>query len=200
MKNSTCIDSASHNKGLSPCPAFGGAEGTVPETRMMMYKRFAVAFSYPEGDFFVFFPEQKKAKAELPLEYDRLFRQGEIWLYGVEYSAENEFQRARALADISGFYKAFGLEPDKDRPDALVTELEFMHYLIYKERNAPDREKAILCFSAQQKFFSEHLLPAAKKITEAIIVQSKDSFYREITQEMLSFLESEEKILSRQAK
>ena len=194
MKNSMCTGSASPKKGLIP-------KGAVPKIkeRMIWYKRFSVAFSYPDDNFFSFFPILVSEKEKLRLEYDRLFRSNEIWLYSAEYSAENEFQRARGLADINGFYKAFGLEPDKDRPDSLVTELEFMHYLIFKELNAPDREKALICFSAQKKFFMEHLLPSAKKIAQAIITQSKNNFYREIAQEMLSFIEPEEKMLSRQA-
>ena len=79
---------------------------------MLKYKMLAEAFSYPKEE-------------GLQLEYDRLFRQGEVWLYGLEYAIENEFQRAQGLADINGFYRAFGLETDKERPDSLVCELEF---------------------------------------------------------------------------
>ena len=61
----------------------------IPE-RLLKYKELSAAFSYPE-------------KEELRLEYDRLFRLSEIWLYGAEYTAENEFQRANELSDISGF-------------------------------------------------------------------------------------------------
>lgn len=175
MKNSTCIDSAS-----------------LRQERMLKYKTFSVAFSYPDDNFFSFFPILISEKEKLHLEYDRLFRSNGIWLYSTEYTAENEFQRARGLADISGFYKAFGLEPNKDRPDALASELEFMHYLIYKELNAPDKEKALICFSAQKKFFAEHLLPSAKKMAQTIIAQGKNNFYKGCAQDMLIFLESEE--------
>lgn len=150
--------------------------------RSLKYKRFAEAFSYPKNK-------------DLCLEYDRLFRQGEIWLYGSEHKAENEFQRANDLADINGFYKAFGLETDKERPDALPCELEFMHYLIFKEMNAPGAEKADICLSAQKKFFEEHLYPAAKNIAKKIPRLAKDGFYQEAGQELLRFLESEKEIL-----
>ena len=124
--------------------------------RMLEYKALAAAFSYPEDK-------------NLSSEYDRLFRQSEIWLYGAEHIAENEFKRSRFLSDIAGFYKAFGLQTDKDRPDFLVSELEFMYYLIHKEVKAPDEEKASICRDAARKFFNEHLSLAGKKIAKKII-------------------------------
>jgi TorA maturation chaperone TorD len=174
-----CAGSASLNKGQSP-------SGTVPyKERLLKYKELAAAFSYPKEE-------------ELRLEYDRLFRLSEIWLYGAEYTAENEFQRAKELADISGFYRAFGLQVDKERPDALSCELEFMHYLIYKEaycfkKNLSQAQaKAKICQDAQKKFFQAHLYPAAKKIVEKVILASEEGFYSERAQSLSAFLESEE--------
>jgi len=189
MRNSTCIDSASLNKGPPP----KGTTLKIKE-RMIWYKKFAVAFSYPEGDFFIFFPEQKKVKAGLPLEYDCLFRSFEVWLYGAEYVIENEFQRVQTLADISGFYKAFGLEAELNRPDALSCELEFMHYLVFREMNAPDKEKVRTCFSAEKKFFLQHLYPQAKKFAEKLRLHTRNKFYLEISECLSNFLESERKI------
>lgn len=146
--------------------------------RMLKYKALAAAFSYPDDK-------------SLFSEYDRLFRQKEIWLYGAEYIAENEFQRSNLLSDISGFYKAFGLQTDKDRPDFLVSELEFMYYLIHKELKAPDKEKASVCRDAAKKFFNEHLYAAAKKIAEKIISQGGKGFYSEASRDLLEFLEAE---------
>lgn len=177
-KNSTCTDSA-----------------LLSQERLLNYKKFAVALSYPEGEFFAFFSDYKLKKEELVLEYDRLFRSSEIWLYALEFMVENEFQRAQGLADINGFYRAFGLETNKDRPDALSCELEFMYYLIFKEINAPDKEKALICFAAQGKFFSEHLYPAAKRIGELIMLKTRNNFYREVTRDLLAFLECEETLL-----
>jgi len=185
---------ALHNKGLSPCPAFGGAEGTLPYSlrtvpeRLLKYKELAAAFSYPK-------------KEELRLEYDRLFRLSEIWLYGAEYTAENEFQRVKELSDISGFYRAFGLQVDKERPDALSCELEFMHYLIYKEFYALKKniskaqEKAGICRDARKKFFETHLYPAANGICHKILSFPQDNLYLKIAKELLEFLETEKKYI-----
>lgn len=169
--------------------------------RLLKYKMFAVAFSYPNGIFSDFFPKEEKEK--LALEYDKLFRAKEIWPYTSEYAIENEFQRANQLADISGFYRAFGLETDSQRPDFLATELEFMHYLIFKEdyalsRNIKDgRKKALLCSDAQRKFFNTHLYTAAKIIAEKIISNTQDNFYQNIAKDLINFLDSERKIFAR---
>ena len=191
-----CTDSALHNKGLSP-------KGTLPDNkeRLMLYKKFSVAFSYPEGDFFVFFPEQKKAKEELQLVYDRLFRKQELWLDTAEYIVENEFQRVNYLSDIQGFYLAFGLKPEKARPDFLVNELEFMHYLIFKEdyahKNslAQAEQKAKICQDAQKKFFATHLYPGAKEICHKILSFTQNNLYLKIAKELLEFVETEKKYL-----
>ena len=219
MKKEMCTESVSPNKSRtflrgkptqkcnigkthSQITSKGNFKKLRDKKRMLKYKMFAVAFSYPDDRFFALFPRLFSQKEELVLEYDRLFRAHEIWLYGEEYIAKNEFQRAHNLADIMGFYHAFGLEPDKDRPDCLASELEFMHYLIFKrlqatkDRDTPDAaEKAAICLDAQKKFFIEHLYPAAKKFAKAIISRAENNFYSEIARKMLKFLESEEKLL-----
>lgn len=166
--------------------------------RLWQYKRFAVALTYPDEQVGTCFPQVAANILELACEYDRLFRAQEIWLYGAEYLAENEFHRAQLLADIAGFYRAFGVAPVAERPDALACELEFMHYLIYKQLYALTSntltdvtDKAAICFDAQQKFFAEHLYPAAQRVARAIWAQSAHPFYRQMAAELLEFLETE---------
>lgn len=186
MKSETCTESVSHN-----------------EERMLNYKMSAVSFSYPDDTFFKFFPSLRYEKKRLISEYDRLFRAEEIWLYGTEHLAKNEFQRSNYLSDIMGFYQAFGLEPDRDRPDSLTSELEFMHYLIFKRLYAAKgkegqdaKEKVSIVLSAQKKFFSDHLYPSAKKIIGAILSRGNAFFYKERAEELLEFLESEKRFLT----
>ena len=102
------------------------------DQRMRQYKTLAAAFSYPDDSFFDHFPDLMDDKQSLMVEYDRLFRTGIVWIYSAEHLAKNEFQRANILSDIMGFYTAFGLEPDKERPDSITCELEFMYGLIFK--------------------------------------------------------------------
>lgn len=168
---------------------------------MLRYKAFAVAFSYPDDEFFKFFPLPPSEKAKLVGLYDHLFRLNEIWLYTAEYTAENEFERAKALADIMGFYRAFKVEPSKDRPDSLTTELEFMHYLIFKRIHAIEKsikgakEKAAVSLDAEKSFFEEHLYPAAQRIAGKISSQTKDNFYAWAAKDLLNFLKSEKRYL-----
>jgi TorA maturation chaperone TorD len=74
--------------------------------------------------------------------------------------------RAQQLADIAGFYAAFGLEPSTRRPekqDHITLELEFMAWLIAKEQYALSNDitdgvaKAEACRDAQETFFQNHL-------------------------------------------
>lgn len=173
------------------------AELELNQERLSKYKSLAVAFSYPQGSFYDFFPEASGEKEGLIREYDRLFRLKEVWLYGTEYISEHEFQRSNYLADISGFYKAFGVEIKSDRPDSLEALLEFMHYLIYKEINAPSVEKARICQDAQKKFFNEYVSPTARAIAEKVIAQTENQFYRDAARQMTEFLIEEENTLKK---
>lgn len=64
------------------------------------------------------------------------------------------------MADIAGFYRAFGFEASGERPDHVVPELEFLALLLMKEayaRISGDAEGAEVCASARGKFVAQHL-------------------------------------------
>ena len=91
---------------------------------------------------------------------------GQCPLNEIEYGdikADPLFQPHR-LADISAFYRAFGLEVAEDadeRPDHICLELEFMCVLAAKEAYALehqlDLEMLAICRGAQKRFLREHL-------------------------------------------
>lgn len=79
------------------------------------------------------------------------------------YVTTNLFQESDTLADIAGFYRAFGVEPRAhraERHDHIVLELEFMYLLTFKEADALDRGVdggAEICRDAQRSFLAAHL-------------------------------------------
>lgn len=97
---------------------------------------------------------------ELSAEYDRVFGigVGELPPYETEFAPNREpFARAQQMADVAGFYRAFGLTVTRDRPDALPLELEFMAFLLTKERVASETEHKAVCRVAQRDFIRDHL-------------------------------------------
>ena len=108
----------------------------------------------------------------LRAEYDRVFGlvvPKECPPYETEYHPTQEtFVRSQQMADIAGFYRAFGIEPAQsspERPDHLALELEFMAFLLTKKRLAlaaveldPEAaEQVSICDRAQRDFFRDHL-------------------------------------------
>lgn len=172
--------------------------------RLNTYDVFSSAVGYPEDRFFERFPHLIEEQSQIVAEYDGLFRNRGIWLYTTEYTARGQFQKSKCLSDIMGFYRAFGLQIDKERPDAISVELEFMHFLIYKTIYALEnqidnfKQKVQTCLDAQGKFFDEHLYPGATAISEKIASTAEGEYYPEIFEEMLIFLKEEKQYFEKQ--
>lgn len=107
---------------------------------------------------------------DLFVEYDRVFGIGptvDCPPYETEFAANQEpFYRAQQMADVAGFYQAFGLQISRrrpERPDHISVELEFMGLLVTKERfaaaeqNPQSQEQAAICNQAQRDFLRDHL-------------------------------------------
>lgn len=83
--------------------------------------------------------------------------------YESEYGLPHEFRQSQELADIAGFYRAFGFKSGgrfHERPDHLAVELEFMYVLCLKEAYALSTcrlEEAQICVDAQRNFLNDHL-------------------------------------------
>jgi TorA maturation chaperone TorD len=109
---------------------------------------------------------------DLRAEYDRVFGlvpTKECPPYETEYHpAAEAFLRSQQMADVAGFYRAFGLEPahlTPERPDHVALELEFMAFLLMKKRlvggagdELPDAADWVqVADAAQRDFFRDHL-------------------------------------------
>ena len=83
--------------------------------------------------------------------------------YETLFGNDHVFGQSYVMGDISGFYTAFGLQLAQDiheRLDHLSVELEFLHFLAYKESYAlchdgPEKVKTVL--EAEKKFVKEHI-------------------------------------------
>jgi TorA maturation chaperone TorD len=116
--------------------------------------------------------ELEQSKEEWVEEYDRVFgivHARECPPYETEYHENAEpFFRSQQLADIAGFYRAFGLTTARavpERPDHVSLELEFMALLSMNKRLALEAEsgdrsslEAIdVCEQAERAFLRDHL-------------------------------------------
>ena len=83
--------------------------------------------------------------------------------YETLFGNDHVFGQSYVMGDISGFYTAFGLQLSQDiheRLDHLSVELEFLHFLAYKESYAlchdgPEKVKTVV--EAEKKFVKEHI-------------------------------------------
>ena len=104
---------------------------------------------------------------ELSDSFSRLFghtARGRVTAYETEYGAgSSTFRQTQELADISGFYEAFGLktaETAHQRCDHIVVECEFMAFLARKEayqREHGPEESLKAVRHAQRLFLDDHL-------------------------------------------
>lgn len=87
------------------------------------------------------------------------------------------------LADIAGFYRAFGVEvePGTERPDHIAAQLEFMHLLAVKEIVAEQKggrdEQAQICRDAQRAFLRDHLGRWSGRLAARLDTTADGPFY-----------------------
>ncbi len=97
------------------------------------------------------------------------------------YTAREIFEETAQLSDIAGFFRAFGMElADRERPDHITVELEFMHLLTSKEALAHlhhGAEKARLCRVVQRKFVEEHLGRWGRQFAQQLAGRAPESLF-----------------------
>jgi TorA maturation chaperone TorD len=153
-------------------------------------------------------------------EYQRVFglvTSKECPPYETEYCPQTfSVYRSQQMADVAGYYSAFGVAPSRDqpeRPDHIVLELEFMAWLVGKEEYARTSdvpkagEKAKICRDAQRRFLEEHLAWWAPAFAWALQKRADDlgpdaqpgaracSFYAAVGSVLAAFIPCERGIL-----
>jgi TorA maturation chaperone TorD len=116
--------------------------------------------------------------------------------YETLFGNDHVFGQAHVMGDIAGFYKAFGLELARDiheRLDHLSVELEFMHFLAYKESYArchDGAEKTQIVVDAQKKFVKDHIGRWAPLFARMLAKKADTGFFRymaDFTNDVIEF-------------
>lgn len=138
---------------------------------------------------------QDLSPTERQLEHERVFGLmscRECPPFETEFFPNSEpFFRSQQMADIAGFYQAFGLRTPANRslrPDLLPLELEFMAFLMMKERLAETPTAAEICRQAARGFFAEHLAWWVPSFTRGLRAKAGEGYYAELAKVLSAFI------------
>ncbi len=129
----------------------------------------------------------------------RLFDRGECPPYESSHREDADPLKDVVMADVAGFYNAFGLRPEGELPDHIVSELEFMALLCVKESGAiltEESEGLEVVRSAQVKFMGDHLGRWVDTFRTAIHDKSQVELYPLLADLLVDFIEVEKRRLS----
>ncbi len=119
--------------------------------------------------------------------------------YETECGLPHEFRQSQEMADIAGFYRAFGFNIGgkvRERPDHISAELEFMHVLALKEAYAAEKgvaEHVEICVEAQRKFLQEHLGQWIGLFAESLARSAEEAPYLSLARFAAAFVEADAK-------
>lgn len=126
--------------------------------------------------------------ADLQAQHRQVFGLAGSLCYETECGLPHEFRQSQEMADIAGFYRAFGFQlggPVRERPDHVAAELEFMHILALKEAYALERgipEQVEVCVEAQAKFVRDHVGRWLELLAQAIAKTAPETLYARVAQ------------------
>ncbi len=129
------------------------------------------------------------ALRDLRARYLDLFDRGgeRASLHETEHGRMRGMSKGTDLADIAGFYQAFGVAiadaaQARELPDHLAVELEFYRVLLAKQvhlDDAGDREGSEIVKDARKKFLADHLGRLADAVGRLAVVR-EDALYGEL--------------------
>lgn len=115
--------------------------------------------------------------------------------YETAYRGDDIFQQADLLADIAGFYKAHGLRAggsERERPDHITVELEFMAVLAKKTVHAlrgESFEDAEICHDMSALFLRDHLGCWAPGFGRRVAAMTASPWYRNLGELLAAWVE-----------
>lgn len=110
-----------------------------------------------------------------------------------------ETERTATMLEVSQFYKHFGLEMNeqdgsRELPDHLCAELEFLHFLAFKEHQAREQNNAELFHGyrlAQRDFLGRHPTTWLPKFCEKLQGSAAVPFYAQLAELTLNIVRSD---------
>lgn len=119
-----------------------------------------------------------------------------------EYGPENVFNQPQQLADLAGYYLAFGLEPatvSEARVDHIACELEFMDFLNRKQAlwladgsiEGADAETIEATEDAERAFLRDHLGRFGRAFAARLVAEDQHGYFGALGRLLLAFIEGE---------
>lgn len=138
----------------------------------------------------------------LTADFVRLFghtTRGLVCACETEYGADNQFHQPQQLADIAGYYLAFGLKPvlaSDARADHAACQCEFMDVLNCKEalllsRDALDDVTIEVTRDAARMFLRDHLAHFGRAFATRLIAEDADGLFGRLGSVLLALLDAE---------
>ena len=134
--------------------------------------------------------------AEFEAEYIRLFDVGAARppcpLYGGVYIGD----RMKVMEDATRFYNFFSLRVSpqlRELPDHITTELEFLHYLTFRE--AETRQRGLdptPLLRAQRDFLARHLCKWVPRLQARLAKQTTLAFFPTLVRFAIAFFEQDQ--------
>jgi DMSO reductase family type II enzyme chaperone len=150
------------------------------------------AFALADGEAVHQQLSEAASHSQLQSDYIRLFDVGTPRPPCPLYSGEYKKGRKGVMEELIRFYNYFGLRPSphsRDMPDHITIELEFMHFLTFREVTALHHQQDRSSYlRAERDFLERHLCWWAPRLGERLRRQEPHPFYAGLTRLTEAFL------------